>query len=72
MNGPPMEALNQGLAEFRKAILQDEQATLRVDVAIVSFGPVELVQDFVTIDQLEFPRLEAYGLTPMGEALTMP
>lgn len=69
MQGPPMEALNQGLSAFQKAILQDEQATLRVDVAIVSFGPVELVQDFVTIDQLEFPHLEAYGLTPMGEAI---
>jgi uncharacterized protein YegL len=70
MQGAPMAALNTGLAAFRDAILQDEQAALRVDVAIVSFGPVELVQDFVTIDHFVPPVLTAQGLTPMGEALS--
>jgi uncharacterized protein YegL len=70
MAGGPIEALNEGLRTFRETVLQDEQASLRVDVAIVGFGPVELVQDFVTIDQLNPPQLVAKGLTPMGEAIS--
>lgn len=70
MAGGPIEALNEGLRTFKETVLQDEQASLRVDVAIVGFGPVELIQDFVTIDQLNPPHLVAKGLTPMGEAIS--
>jgi uncharacterized protein YegL len=70
MAGEPIAALNEGLNIFKETVVQDEQASLRVDVAIVGFGPVELVQDFVTIDQFSPPHLSAHGLTPMGEALS--
>ena len=69
MWGEPINALNEGLAAFQKDVYRDEIASLRVEVALVTFGPVRLAQDFVTIDNFTSPRLTADGVTPMGEAI---
>ncbi len=69
MSGQPIQQLNQGVAVFKQSVDQDALARQRVEVAIVSFGPVRMCQDFVTIDQFVPPQLQAEDLTPMGEAI---
>jgi uncharacterized protein YegL len=69
MIGEAMNALNQGVNLFKENIQADTKASLSVEVALITFGPVKLVQDFVTIDQFTPPTLVADGVTPMGEAI---
>lgn len=69
MYGQPIQELNRGLAAFKEDVLRDSQASLSVEVAIVTFGPVQLTQGFTTIDQFTPPKLEASGDTPMGETI---
>jgi uncharacterized protein YegL len=69
MEGAAIAELNRGIRVFQEDVLKDTKASLSVEVAIISFGPVQVVQDFTTIDAFKAPRLEADGLTPIGEAL---
>ncbi|MEB3211200.1 MAG: VWA domain-containing protein [Leptolyngbyaceae bacterium] len=69
MAGAPIQELNRGIGIFKEELMRDAQASLSIEVAVVSFGPVQLVQDFVTVDRLPPMTLEADGLTPIGEAV---
>jgi len=70
MSGSPINALNEGVAALKKDVERDEKASLRVEVAIITFGGlVETVQNFVTIDQFIPRGLTANGNTPMGTAI---
>ena len=70
MQGPPINALNEGLQTFKNELNRDDLAKKRVEVAIVSFNTeVKVVEDFVTADQFEPPTLIAEGLTHMGSAI---
>jgi len=70
MNGPALQALNDGLRSFKEDIARDSLASRRVEIAVVTFNSVvEIVQEFVTADQFEPPILEARGMTHIGAAI---
>lgn len=65
----PIDELNAGLAAFRYELLADELAVKRLELALVTFGPVRLLSDFQAPDLFRPPVLKAEGDTPMGAAL---
>lgn len=69
MNGEPISALNSGLASFKDAIAADSLALKRVEVGLITFGPVQTHNDFQTVDLFMPPILIASGDTPMGAAI---
>jgi uncharacterized protein YegL len=85
MKGQPIQELNEGLRAFNSAVKVDRLASLRVEVAIVTFGgtvqaidvrsgtgrPIDFdaQQAFVTVDAFQPPTLAARGGTPMGSAV---
>lgn len=70
MNGRPINELNAGLVTFRDELLADPLALKRVELGIVTFGPMHVEQPFTCAANFFPPILFAQGDTPMGAAIT--
>jgi uncharacterized protein YegL len=69
MNGRPLDALNAGLALFKDELAADSLAMKRVEIGIITFGPVKIEMPFTTASAFFPPTLQAQGDTPMGAAI---
>jgi uncharacterized protein YegL len=70
MSGQPIDALNQGLVKFQEELNKDALASMRVEVAIITFNSyINIVQDFVKVNQFKPPHLFAEGTTETGKAI---
>ena len=72
MYGAPIAELNKGIARFAQELKADQLASLRTEVAIVTFGSgAEMPQDFVTADQFNPSTLVANGTTMMSAGVNL-
>jgi len=69
MQGAPINELNSGMTVFRDELCADALAMKRVEVAIVTFGPVQIEMPFTGAESFIAPQLHSQGATPMGAAI---
>lgn len=69
MSGEPIAQLNAGLQVLREDLSADTLASRRVEMAVITFGPVRVENEFTTAAAFYPPELTASGDTPMGQAI---
>jgi uncharacterized protein YegL len=64
--------LNQGLKQFEKAVKATEALRQRVLLMVIGFGEsVRILADWTPAADFAAPELQADGMTPLGEAMTV-
>lgn len=69
MRGKPISELNDGIIAFKDELATDALAMKRVEIGVVTFGPVNVVSDFQTPDNFQPTTFSTTGDTPMGSAI---
>ncbi len=69
MAGQPIAELNAGLTAFKDELAADTLAMKRVEIGIVTFGPVQVALPFQIATMFYPPVLLTQGDTPMGAAI---
>jgi uncharacterized protein YegL len=69
MRGKPISELNDGLALFKDEVAADSLSAKRVEIGVVTFGPVQTVNDFTSAQNWGAPVLHDQGDTPMIAAV---
>ena len=70
MAGEPLKELLNGISSFKEQVQNDPTANSRLELGISTFNSrVEDIQDFVSMDQMEIPVLEATGTTKMVDGV---
>lgn len=70
MNGAPIQELNNGLRVFQQQLSNDNLASKRVEVTVLTFDTdVRVVNEFEVAENFEPKELIAGGLTSMGRAI---
>lgn len=69
MQGQPITELNAALIQFKDELAADVLAMKRVEVGVVTFGPVRIELPFQGAASFYPPTLRAKGDTPMGAAI---
>lgn len=70
MRGKPIEELNNGLQEFYNQVVNDETASQRLEVSIMTFNEsVKTIQEPALVDNFTMPTLTALGSTAMCDAV---
>lgn len=70
MSGGPIRDLNAAIRQFREEVNEDDIASLRVELAIVSFDSYVVTQQpFARMEYLDPPILESGGVTDMAQGI---
>ncbi|MBA3856199.1 MAG: hypothetical protein C0507_04750 [Cyanobacteria bacterium PR.3.49] len=69
MKGARIQQLNEGLAVFKQQLVEDRLAMKRVEIAVITFGPVKVETEFQSAANYHPRELKADNVTPIGSAI---